>query len=327
MCGCEQNDDRQAPSLDECDRLTLRDALRQLPHFLATMNYVSKAYGIPRYGWRNKTVRYHYTDAAGLIGILTSHRLWATDIRFLNDTSEGRFLCERLLTLMERRVGGLNVRERVVIDAIRKNFAKPRSPSSTFSVSFCADGDLLSQWRGCGFFGTGYAIGLDLHDRPHPQLGVFYDICYGEEPLDHLAADLLEVYVKASEKCWPHMVDTFCEQAAMVLQSLAHAFKDPNYREERESRIVRYYSKREGYLFQREAPLHFRARGSDVVPYIPLALDVMPEGVSTQKFPIKRIITGPGVDYERNYSSITRLLEDNGYEGVEIVRSAIPFRP
>jgi hypothetical protein len=31
---------------------------------------------------------YHYTSVDGLLGILRSKRIWATDIRFLNDRSE-----------------------------------------------------------------------------------------------------------------------------------------------------------------------------------------------------------------------------------------------
>jgi hypothetical protein len=31
---------------------------------------------------------YHYTDAAGLLGIISSGTLWATDIEFLNDAQE-----------------------------------------------------------------------------------------------------------------------------------------------------------------------------------------------------------------------------------------------
>jgi hypothetical protein len=31
---------------------------------------------------------FHYTTAAGLLGILNSSTLWATDLRFLNDAQE-----------------------------------------------------------------------------------------------------------------------------------------------------------------------------------------------------------------------------------------------
>jgi hypothetical protein len=99
----DHNDRHRTSPADEWDRLTSRDAVRQMPHFMVMLAYASKAHGIPKYGWRDKKLRYHYTDAAGLIGILTSHRLWATDIRFLNDPSEGRYLHEKLLTLMESK--------------------------------------------------------------------------------------------------------------------------------------------------------------------------------------------------------------------------------
>lgn len=291
---------------------------------MVMLAYMSKAHGVPRYGWSNKKLRYHYTDAAGLIGILTSNRLWATDIRFLNDPSEGRFLPTRLLGLMEAKVGGPNASEKHVIDEIKRALANPRDSSSTFSVSFCADGDLLSQWRGYGSFGSGYAIGLDLRNVPPPQLGVLYDVSYGEEPLGQIALDILEIYVRATEKWGPHI----CGEAAALLQILAHSFKDPSYKEEQESRIVTGYSNREGYLFSREAPLKFRARRGDIVPYIPLALGPMAEGEgdSTPRLPIRRIVCGPGVDYENNHRSLSRLLEENGYSSVEIAGSTVPFR-
>ena len=31
---------------------------------------------------------YHYTTQAGLIGILTAREIWATDLRFFNDSTE-----------------------------------------------------------------------------------------------------------------------------------------------------------------------------------------------------------------------------------------------
>jgi hypothetical protein len=34
---------------------------------------------------------YHYTSTDGLLGILDSGHLWATDLRYLNDTSELHF--------------------------------------------------------------------------------------------------------------------------------------------------------------------------------------------------------------------------------------------
>jgi hypothetical protein len=35
-----------------------------------------------------KALLYHYTDQRGLLGILRSQSIWATHIRYLNDSSE-----------------------------------------------------------------------------------------------------------------------------------------------------------------------------------------------------------------------------------------------
>lgn len=42
-------------------------------------------------------VLYHYTDQHGLLGILTSGRIWATDVLHLNDSSEVRYALSEAL--------------------------------------------------------------------------------------------------------------------------------------------------------------------------------------------------------------------------------------
>jgi hypothetical protein len=41
--------------------------------------------------WRLDDLIYHYTGLRGLIGIVESGKIWATDIRFLNDTGEATY--------------------------------------------------------------------------------------------------------------------------------------------------------------------------------------------------------------------------------------------
>ncbi len=45
---------------------------------------------------------YHYTSAAGLIGIVKNRELWATGLRFLNDQQEGVFVHNRLVVSAEQ---------------------------------------------------------------------------------------------------------------------------------------------------------------------------------------------------------------------------------
>ena len=47
---------------------------------------------------------YHYTNAGGLIGIITSGQLWASDARFLNDAAETAFALPEIIRILQERL-------------------------------------------------------------------------------------------------------------------------------------------------------------------------------------------------------------------------------
>ncbi len=208
----------------------------------------------------------------------------------------------------------------MVVEGIGKAMQNPRSKHSNFCVSLSADGDLLSQWRGYGGFGKGYAVGLNLHGCPHPQLAHFYDVIYGDDALPGVARDLLDLFASAAAQWKDMMLDEW----AATIRAIATCFKDMSYTEEQESRLLCSHSD-EGQKFDNELPLNFRTRGSDIVPYVPMSLHFLRDN-DEPRLPIERIIVGPGVDFERNSSSIFSLLKAHSYCDVEIERSKIPFR-
>lgn len=308
---------------EDYNKLCSREEVIKCPHMMVLLSYLHQKHDLPRYGWRNNGLRYHYTDAQGLLGIIKNGRLWATDIRFLNDPSEGSFLPERLISLMESKPGGINNTEREVITGLQDALRNPNSNYSSFCTSLSANGDLLSQWRGYGSFGKGYAVGLSLEGLlPHPQVASYYDVIYGDDGLEELAFDLLDLFVSSVNK-WKDMM---FDEWVSTLSVLAKSFKDPSYSEEQESRLVCSYSGDDNDRFQNEKPLRFRARGSDLIPYIPLSLNLLKDG-EMPRLPIKRIVIGPGVDFERNYISINELLKAHSYDDVVVEQSNIPFRP
>ncbi|MNE65314.1 hypothetical protein D3C80_1607860 [compost metagenome] len=180
----------------------------------------------------------------------------------------------------------------------------------------------MSQWRGYGDFGRGYAVGFKLKGKPHPQIGSLVDVIYGTDKLEELYDYLSDIFFNSIEK-WETII---CDEAARLLKYIGSCFKDCRYSEERESRIVSSYLKSENYLFQNEAPLKFRARNGEIVPYMPMSLDFLMAN-ETAKLPISRIIVGPGLNFNRAHSAISRLLDEHGYDGIEVVRSQIPFEP
>jgi Protein of unknown function (DUF2971). len=90
---------------------------------------------------------YHYTTAESLLGIVQSRSLWATDIRFLNDTAEFSFARDVLLRELLSRANRLrNERVRLLI---RKELAtlQVMAPPPAYVISLSERGNALSQWR------------------------------------------------------------------------------------------------------------------------------------------------------------------------------------
>lgn len=303
-----------------------RENVVACPHDMAVSLYLAKHYGLPNYAWGHNDILYHYTDASGLLGIISSHRLWATDVAFLNDPSEGKLFPQHLLELMRQKEGGLTPLEARIVDQMTIGLKQKAFPSHRYSVSFCEDGDLLGQWRGYGSFGAGYAVGFDLTGLPHPQIGHPVKVKYGFQNLDALALDLLSIYVEASNNWHNHTFDELCQHGAGALRTISLGFKDISYADERETRILTSANYEERDLFKEEAPLRFRSRGSDIIPYTSLYLDLITPDKGVSPLPIRKIITGPGVDFDRNRKSLEFLLSSNDYNNVEIVQSKIPFR-
>ena len=121
--------------------------------------------------WTSKIVKpddavpdlFHYTNSAGLPGILRSRSLWATHFQSLNDPSEMRYgidqATSRIRALADegpeekcrflRPVGELLDGSTVVV-------------ATPYVVSFSDDGKLRSQWEKYGDGGVGFSIAFDL---------------------------------------------------------------------------------------------------------------------------------------------------------------------
>ncbi len=101
---------------------------------------------------------YHYTRPEGLKGIVERKTLWATDIRYLNDTQElieGFELAKEHLRQKKERATRKNQKSRLEWLSAQLELIKP----STFVSSFSTQDDQLSQWRAYCPTG-GFAVGF-----------------------------------------------------------------------------------------------------------------------------------------------------------------------
>lgn len=129
---------------------------------------------------------HHYTTGQGLLGMLQAGRLWATNARFMNDPKEITYAAD----IVQQAVREAAARHKAAVDALNpgwidKRITFGRDPSwkapkidewssdalqtfdergGAYIACFCREPDLLSQWRGYGAVGGGYAVGFNSAD-------------------------------------------------------------------------------------------------------------------------------------------------------------------
>src|ERR1700680_3576354 len=106
---------------------------------------------------------YHYTNDAGLKGIIESGKLWFSDIFGLNDPSELRHGLSIAIDVIKSRTTAnrpevatfARLLERLDMDSGIEEAAH------FFICSFSGDGDDLGQWRAYADNGRGFALGFE----------------------------------------------------------------------------------------------------------------------------------------------------------------------
>lgn len=264
---------------------------------------------------------FHYTDAAGFIGITKSKKLWASCIECLNDEREFRH--------------GLDL-----AGQIAKTFNRPEIPDATariesfievmsrlwgmgiFSCSFSARRDLLSQWRGYCGAGNGYNIGLDvkmLQEACRTQgfslQRCLYDI---EEQKDLLRPWIKKMfdgeydnYGLPNEK---DRIDKAAEQTAYAVRTFVPLLKDASFSEEEEWRLI-------GNVNSHEDP-RWKARPGKtlLIPYVEIDLSQDPKIFST-------VTIGPGPFSREKLNFITlQQLLNSGIKAGNVQTSTVPYR-
>jgi hypothetical protein len=269
---------------------------------------------------------FHYTDSNGLLGIVRSRMLWATHAQFLNDESELRYprdLMATLATRLRREHEG-DAAATVVLDLVDLLTTEGRPPD-TFVASFCENGDLLSQWRGYGGVGGGYAIGMSREQLF--ELARFQDyqlirLMYGEVEQEAQLETAMRDAIQMARELFAD--DEFTENMPLMFEIAFTAamlsIKNLHFREEAEWRLARSVWFPGVESAQRTV---LRTHGALIVPYEEFALSNPP---GSDDVPIIEIVVGPTPHPDLAESGVRHLLDRNNLEHVLIRNSAIPFR-
>jgi hypothetical protein len=271
---------------------------------------------------------FHYTDAAGLLGIIQDSEIWATHVGFLNDTTELE-AGERVVDEVADELQGEGHS-----DPLGRFFARFASHHIDLSLSkvapvyvtsFSENGDLLSQWRAYGGGGSGFAIGLQqAHvmgtSNSNEQVAVTllrcqYDRAAFRETVKQTLRTLAEECVRfgTSDSTPPNEIDRQVVQSMLIaVAKLVPQFKHSGFEEEAEWRMVVWPPPK-----ARLEPVAFRNQRGRLVPYIRVKLG---SGF------VGKVIVGPSQIDQEKIKATKMLLQKHGYTEDLVVPSDVPFR-
>jgi hypothetical protein len=273
---------------------------------------------------------YHYTGLTGLMGIIQHKKLWATDVRYLNDTSESTYGDATLSALLEEEVS-----TRSESPAVRRSFLDnwrdfPKD-KRIFVACFCAEDDLLSQWRGYGRLG--YSIGFDRKGLEAiggktPPGYILRDMLYSKEeqsaPIKQSVDGLLSLFGLPNNEPGLAILPRGSYQvpglwaviAGTDLYELVSRLKHEAFRDEREVRAIYRVGPNE------EAKgVELRETTLGPTPYVEIDVGDTPETTA-----IREIVIGPTPHKEEARDGVLDLLNKWGLANVTVRNSKIPFR-
>jgi hypothetical protein len=248
---------------------------------------------------------YHHTTLRSVIGIINGKSLWATDIKYMNDTMEHKLATGLVIDEIFKRIAETKPPD-------GQSMAELTWPLSFFSqplyvVCFSEDkGDRLSQWRGYGGDSGVCSVfrkkELQNWCQTH-SAGVLRKVRYIPEQGDEiLSAEIFALLARSKEERTPNLAVDAHETAAL--------HKHEAFVEEKEWRIVSDRQKR---------PLCFRERGSLLIPYIEQKFEAELESL------LAAVIIGPTAHQTETKVAMEQLLLIN-HLSAEVRTSEIPYR-
>lgn len=264
-------------------------------------------------------VIHHYTSPAGLLGIVRSKAIWATDVRYLSDSQEFRYAVDLAgAVIRDWGADAEGDRERSFYKSVEMSLR--RSPSNRlFVTSFSAVGDLLSQWRAYCPVTGGFAIGFTTAALIE-STNIFAIPCIDDQGRQKEFIELLLMLVltkyrevtSIEEPGSDAALDMVSDEFLSGFLLLAAAFKHPGFAEEQEWRM---------FTLAGPPDVLFREGRSGIVPYIELPLRKVKRG-----YPLRQVTVGPSPHIDLGKQAVDQFLTANKLKDCGILSSSIPFR-
>jgi hypothetical protein len=275
----------------------------------------------------------HYTTQAGLMGIIGSQKIWATNIKFLNDEGE----CQHAIDLIKEIVPTSKIKEDHPDYEVYKQFSSALESDldliddyltqHVFTFSFSQETDLLSQWRGYCPGNNGFCLVFNTEEmfeqiksefdkkEEYKHDDIYLVACiYEREDKEEKIRNVINrywfMYLSASEEADR---ESIIMDLLLDLRLFASYFKHPAFSEEKEKRIIVILN------YAADSNLKFREGRFSLIPYIELPIS---------RECVNRICIGPTLNKKLSERSLEIFLEKNysPSKHVEVDYSVIPYR-
>jgi hypothetical protein len=272
---------------------------------------------------------FHYTPQAGLLGIIKSNVLWATNALYLNDSSELLYG----LSVAREHMSAVVAKSDIVREFLRRaeqllDLSVLTPGRQFYACCFCENPNLLSQWRAYADRGGGYAIGFDTEDlgraavKTHLSL---FPMDYGTGGNSEKLAEDIGAVCQALERCAKQspgndekLISAALDELKLALIFRIFWLKHPDFKEEQEWRILA------NFLSTDLSRVSFREGQTTPVPYVELGLADFGESLKT--FPIREVVHGPNAHPQLASQSLESLFKKHGFDPPKIWGSQIPIR-
>lgn len=273
---------------------------------------------------------FHYTTPIGLLEISTSKKIWATDIRYLNDSKEFQHALDITNSIIEDfykvndNSKGSEILDYDFIEHLRIDLGKNWNPE-VYVVSFSEEGDLLSQWRGyCpkGGFSLGFHFDFlsqiaKIHDSD--LLPCVYDPKIKKQIIEELLALHNRKYVGdkdvTNQEHSNQVAHAITNEFIISLFAIAPMLKHESFKEEKEWRIVSSRLR----IFPE---INYRANESKIIPYIEISLCQSEE----DEVNFKSIYCGPDSNNQLSRMAVMQLLKKNRMPEHTFKLSRTPYK-
>lgn len=252
---------------------------------------------------------FHYTDAAGLIGIVNDNKIRATNFRFLNDPKEFMYGFGVIASLIKKEFS--NNQDPLLAELLDGACAGQHS-IDLFVACFSEDYDDLSQWRLYGDGGQGYSIGIRKSDLESlldtssaiPLRFRLSRVIYDREKQEAAFKMLINHTAELARKLGKTSPNSITECKHFIgneIMNLCASIKHPAFHSEREWRLICLTSPRS------ENKISFRAGRFGLTPYITFP-DTHSVNGKNHRLKIHKVFYGAKHDHAMAFYALSRLI-------------------